>query len=296
VHDPRWKLGSPRDLGAGWDFDDVRDHYVRALYGVDPLALRAVDHERYLALGRAATGEVMTRAFAEWRRAGSVTRGALIWFLRDLRPGAGWGVIDSTGAPKACWYALRRALAPRAIAITDEGTSGLAIHAINDGPHALAARIEVALWRTGDVQVGRGARELDVPAHAARELPAASLFDGWLDLSFAYRFGPPVADVVHATMTIGDALISDAFFFPAGLPATREPDVGLSVELRDGALAITTKRFAQTVEIAGKGVIADDNYFHLAPGQTRVVSVPRGSRGTISALNSERTLRFEVPA
>jgi beta-mannosidase len=291
VHDPRWKLGSPRDLGAGWDFDDVRDHYVRALYGVDPVALRTVDHERYLALGRAATGEVMTRAFAEWRRGGSVTRGALIWFLRDLRPGAGWGVVDSSGAPKPCWYALKRALAPRAIAITDEGTSGLAIHVVNDAPHVLTSRIDIALWR-GDVQVGRGARDVEVPAHGALEIAAASLFEGWLDLSFAYRFGPAAADVMHVAL----ADIGDAFFFPAGLPSTREPDVGLAVDVRDGVLAITTKHFAQTVAIEGKGVIADDNYFHLAPGQTRVVAVPRGSRGTISALNSERTVRFEVPA
>src|SRR6185312_9874785 len=93
VHHPAWKMRSPRDLGAGWDFDDVRDHYVARLFGVDPVNLRVSDHERYLALGRVATGEVMAQAFGEWRRQRSPPRGALIWFLRDLWPGAGWGVI-----------------------------------------------------------------------------------------------------------------------------------------------------------------------------------------------------------
>ncbi len=82
VHHAEWKARAPRDLGAGWDFDDVRDHYVQRLYGIDPTALRVSDHERYLALGRAATGEVMAQTFGEWRRARSVCRGGLVWFLR----------------------------------------------------------------------------------------------------------------------------------------------------------------------------------------------------------------------
>ena len=132
VHHAAWKSRSPRDLGAGWDFDDVRDHYLGLLFGVDPLALRYADHDRYLALGRVATGEVMAQTFGEWRRRRSVTRGGLVWFLRDLWPGAGWGVVDALGTPKAAWHYLRRALAPVALHLSDEGGNGLAVHAVND--------------------------------------------------------------------------------------------------------------------------------------------------------------------
>src|SRR5262249_49186334 len=150
------------------------------------------------------------------RRARSHTRGGLVWFLRDLWPGAGWGVVDAAGAPKAAWYALRRALAPLALAITDEGTNGLALHVVNDGDQPIGGKLEVVLWRAGEVEVGRGTRDLAVPAHAAIELAAAELFDGFLDLSFAYRFGPPVAHVVHARL-LGDFVTPEAFWFPAGL-------------------------------------------------------------------------------
>jgi beta-mannosidase len=55
----------------------------------------------------------------------SACDGALVWFLRDLWEGAGWGVIDALGEPKAAWHALRRVLQPRLLAISDEGTTGL---------------------------------------------------------------------------------------------------------------------------------------------------------------------------
>ncbi len=74
-HDPRWKARVPRDSGPGWDFDDVRDHYTKLLFGVDPVALRYSDPARALALGRVTSGEVMSRTLCEWRRGASSCRG-----------------------------------------------------------------------------------------------------------------------------------------------------------------------------------------------------------------------------
>ena len=136
-HHPRWKARVPRDLGAGWDFEDVRDHYLERLFGVDPLELRYSDHERYLALGRLTSGEVMAAVFAEWRRRRSTCAGGLVWFLRDLWPGAGWGVLDAHGRPKAAYYYLRRALQPVAVFFTDEGLNGLSFHAVNETARCL---------------------------------------------------------------------------------------------------------------------------------------------------------------
>ena len=239
----------------------------------------------------------MAQTFTEWRRARSTCRGGLIWFLRDLQPGAGWGVVDAGGAAKPCWYLLRRALAPIALGITDEGTNGLALHVVNDRPEPLAARLELTLWRSGDVRVGHAQAEVSVPPHGAIELAAAALFDGFYDLSYAYRFGRPVADVVHAQV-ITDVPIAEAFWFPGGWSAAREPDVGLEVSGHASALAIRSRRFAQSVAIDAPGHVASDNYFHLAPGQVRTIALAGTGRlrATISALNSEVGTRFEVPA
>src|SRR4029079_4580499 len=121
-------------------------------------------------------------------------------------------------------------LAPVAVAISDEGVNGLAIHAFNDSPRDVAAAIELALYRNGEVEVIKASRAVSVPAHGALEIPATDFLEGFYDLSFAYRFGPPTADVVHVVLRDGERVVGDAFSFPAGMPAQRELDVGLAAQ------------------------------------------------------------------
>jgi beta-mannosidase len=237
----------------------------------------------------------MERTLLEWRRKRSQCGGALIWFLRDLWPGAGWGLIDASGRPKSAWYGVRRACAPVAVAMSDEGVNGAAVHVINDSPAPLAGTLELTLWRNGETNVGRGSLAIEVAPHDAVEIAAATLFESWLDLTWAYRFGPPVAQVLHATF--GDR---DAFLFPAGLPSSREPNVGLTARATGDVLEITTTRFAQSVTIEAPGYLPDDDCFHLAPGQTRRVRLrkleEKPLRGHVTALNSDATGRIEVVA
>jgi beta-mannosidase len=304
AHHPAWKTRTPRDLGAGWDFDDVRDHYLARLFGVDPVDLRATDHDRYLALGRVVTGEVMAQVFGEWRRARSMSGGGLVWFLRDLWPSAGWGVVDSTGRPKAAYYALKRAFAPIALHISDEGGNGLALHVCNERPEPLRGELELALFRQGEIQVGRASRPLEVGAREVLELPAAACFDGFHDLGYAYRFGPPAQDLVVATLRRASGEVAArAFHFPVGQPSARERDVGLTAESRpdaDGAtLALRARRFAQAIAIDVDGFEPDDAYFHLAPGDEKTVRLRRVSgsgsaRGVVQPLNSETGTRITV--
>ena len=310
VHSAVWHTRAPRDLGAGWDFDDVRDHYVARLFGVDAAALRYGDHERYLELGRIATGEVMAGAFTEWRREGSSTRGALIWFLRDLWHGAGWGVVDAAGAPKPAWHALRRALAPVAIGITDEGGNGLAVQLMNDGPELLDADVELTLVRQGDVLVGAGRRRIEVGPRAARATNAAAFFDSFLDLSYAYRFGPPPHDAVVATLRDASGGVAGrAVHWIGGLPSVRALDVGLtatSLSHADGSATLTvrSRQLAAWVHPEVEGYESADDHFHLLPGEERVVTLRRVGpadsaaskpvRGHVRALNSETAAKVTV--
>ena len=296
VHHPLWKARVPRDLGAGWDFDDVRDHYLKRLYGVEPTALRYAEHGRYMALSRAISCEVMERTFAEWRRVGSRCGGALVWFYRDLWSGAGWGVTAADGTPKAAYYGLRRALAPRAVIISDEGVNGLDVHVLNDRPTELAGRVVLALYSEGRIAL-RGAQiPVRVAAHGGISVPVASALPEFLDLSYAYRFGPPVANVIVATLHgLDDSIISRSFHLPAG-PLLEPTSPGLTAHARsadDGSieLVVTSEQFARTVRVDVPGTIADENYFHLPPGGTQLVRLQRvalamPTQGSVSALNA----------
>ena len=304
--DADWKARAPRDLGADWDFDDVRDHYLQRLYRVEPTALSSADPARYLALSRAVGAEVMAATFGEWRRAGSGCRGALVWFLRDLWAGAGWGVLDDQGVPKAAFHSLRRSLAPIALFISDEGTNGLDLHLVNDPGRELLAHIEVTVHRDDGLVMERATLTQTVAAHGALSLPLAGCFDHFVDLSRAYRFGPAEHALVVATLRdAGGAQLAQAFHFPAGLPSQQAPEIGLSASAtcgEDGAFDVTlaTRRFAQSVHFDVPGFIAQDEHFHLAPGTGRVVRlVPAKTgaalRGHVGALNSLSPVAIAVP-
>ncbi|HEY4117984.1 MAG TPA: hypothetical protein VGM56_09020, partial [Byssovorax sp.] len=304
-HHPRWKARTPRDRGAGWDYDDVRDHYVGELFGVDPMRLRYGDMERYLALGRVAGGELVYATMTEWRRARSTCAGALVWFLRDLWPGASLGLVDSSGSPKAALHYAARAMQPIAIFFSDEGQSGAFVHVVNDRGTPLEAMVDLSLYRDGAAKVASSEARVRVEAHAAIELSCEQILGRFADTTYAYRFGPPSFDVAHARLTSASGgALGEGFFLPLGLARDRLPDVGLEARAAprgDGAYVLTvrTRDFAQAVAIDAGAFDPSDDHFHLAPGASREIllsPLAAGSRpsGSVSALNARAAARIVV--
>jgi beta-mannosidase len=299
VHHPRWKAGVPRDAGSGWDFDDVRDHYLRTLFGVDPEELRRCDHERYLELSRAVSGEAMAAVFGEWRRAGSPCGGGLVLWLRDLAPGAGWGLVSHSGQPKCALGHLRRAFAPTAVWLTDEGLGGVGVHVANDGPESLRARLRVALYKDLEQQVGEAVEELDLGPHSSLSRDLEAMLGRFVDASWSYRFGPAAQDAIVASLEPlgeeGAEPISQSVHFPAGRPLRREPAdlLGFEAGLLPGAdggalLRARSSRLVYGLRIAAPGLEPDDDAFSLEPGRQRTVDLglkgAGASIGPISAL------------
>jgi beta-mannosidase len=296
--------GVPRDAGADWDFEDVRDHYLALVFGVDPVSLRSAEPDRYLELSRTVSGEVMAEVLGEWRRAGSPCQGALMLWLRDLAPGAGWGVLDHRGEPKVAFAHVARALAPVAVWSTDEGLGGIDVHVANDRPDALAARLRVALYRGFEQLAGEAVADVELEAHGALTRNVESLLGRFVDVSWAYRFGPPAQDLIVVSLeTPTGELLSQTFRFPAGRPLTREPasELGLEAVIErtpEGmVLRVTSRRFAYGVRVAVDGWVASDEAFGVEPGHERRLALrptagaaePAG--GTLRAINLRGSVR-----
>jgi beta-mannosidase len=311
LHDPAWKAGVPRDRGADWDFEDIRDHYLALLYGVDPAALRRDDSSRYLALSRAVSGEVMAEVFGEWRRAASPSGGGLVLWWRDVVPGAGWGLVDRGGRPKAAFHHLRRALAPVAVWTTDEGLGGVAVHVANDAPVALAGRLRVALYRDLEVPVGAGELPLDVPPHGAAERDVETVIGHFVDASRAYRFGPPAQDLIVVTLEAidGDTTrpIAQSFRFPVGRPAdaASAQELGLRAAVvattpERVTLEIASRRLAHGVRIEVDGFVPEDDALSIEPGHARRIDLRPARPGTpfeggrLTAVNLAGSLQIDA--
>ena len=312
VHDPRWKAGVPRDVGSGWDFDDVRDFYLGELFGVDAGEMRRVDNDRYLELSRAVSGEVMAAVFGEWRRGASTCGGGLVLWLRDLVPGAGWGILDHRGLPKVAYHHLRRALAPVAVWMTDEGLGGVMVHVANDTSQPLAARLRVAMYQDRERLVAEAHEDLMVAGHSGADRNVESLIGRFVDAGWAYRFGEAAQDTIVVRLErereAGIELLGHAVHFPAGWPLETESAAALGLDARavrasagTVQLFVSSRRVAYGVRIHAPGFVPVDDAFSIEPGVARsVVLRPEDDHaafagGDLTALNLQGSVTIALP-
>jgi beta-mannosidase len=306
-HHPAWKAAVPRDNGSSWDFEDVRDHYVHALFGEDAREVRWSDPERYLDLGRAAVCEAFASTLGYWRRPDSRCDGALTLALRDLEPGPGWGVLDWNGDPKAPWFVLRRSAKPIALLVTDDGMDGLRLDAINETAEPVVGEIRFrAHSRSGVVPVDV-ALPVKVEAHSSLTWSVDSLVGRFTDLTHVFRFGARTYDAVTVTLEGEDGEMVDEVVHLLGSSARPlERSVGLVATARtvgddEWVVDVTTDAAAQYVALELQGFEPEDSWFHLAPNGRRTVHLRRTGQATkvigrVRALNSHTSVAVTPPS
>jgi beta-mannosidase len=121
-------------------------------------------------------------------------------------------------------------------------------------------------------------------------LSADAAFEGFRDLTYAYRFGPQTYDVIAATVRDDAGIELARVVHPVGGPARPVvASIGLAAALDGDVLTVSTERFAQHVVVEGGD--PDDSWFHLAPGATQRIVLRDPSRVEVRALNTTEVAR-----
>ena len=235
--------------------------------GEDPLAVRSVDPERYLELGRLAIAEAMLQCFVFWRQTNSRCSGALVLAGKDLRPGAGWGLMDVDGGSKVALEALRRVWAPVAVVLSNAGLSGVRIDVYNDTPDSLAGELVLVATNFLGQRTVEARRAVSIPGRSSLTFFDSYLSGVFRDLSNSFRFGQPTADGIEAVVEFvgSPQMVRDALIINprpgqanSGIPALVYPS-----DETDWSPEMSSDVALRYVSIDAPGWIPSDNFFHL---------------------------------
>lgn len=298
-----WKRGVPRDGGCSWDFDDVRDYYLEQLYRLDAYRLRSYEPERYLEISRRVPGDVMAACFNEWRQSDNICSGALTWFLKDLWPSAGYGLIDSLGQPKASYYTLARACQPLSVNVADRGMDGLQASLSNDRLSALEGVLQVSLLTREGLVLITAEQVFELAANSQQRVSLDAVLGQFWDTNYQHRFGPAKHQLVACQLLTQGELVSESYYYPLGWDLGINPNADLQSEVLEFddyyQLTLTAESLLQSVRIEIKGAVALDNYFNLLPGQSKVIKIIKQAqtkrfRGFASALNMGQEVKLKL--
>lgn len=301
-----WTSRIPRDLGAGWDFDTIRDFYLEDLFKVDARSLRRENVDLFMRLSKIITGEVISQVFQYWRSHHSQCHGGIVWFNRDFWPCAGFGIIDSNNQAKAAYYQLKQVWNNIQIIVTNQGLDGASITAINESESSFEGQIEVELIKDNCITIAKDKQVISLSKHQQQQFDVDAILGRFYDSGYAYRFGVAQFDIlVCRLLDVENKVCSESFLFPESfmLPIVTSPKIDTSIKIIDELtieLSIKSEHFLQYVNIDIKNYISLDNYFHLSPSYEKTILLKKNNidkkniRGTIQAINLSAPIKIKV--
>jgi beta-mannosidase len=186
--------------------------------------------------------------------------GNTIWRLNDSWPIIYWSAIDYYLEPKIPYYFLRRSYSPVLVCF-EQTPDRIAVWVVNDSPKAVSGKLVLQSMRF-DGKI-RGKLSADVTVGAGKSQRCLDATD----------LGPINLRGEFLQATFGDQNVT---YLLMGERYLHLPKPGLSVERVGGKIKISAKSFARqvTLEAAGvTGAVFEDNFFDMAPGQSRTITV-----------------------
>jgi beta-mannosidase len=234
--------------------------------------------------------EALKYGVEHYRRRKGRNWGTLFWQLNDCWPVQSWAVIDSTGIPKAAYFACKKFYAPVLLSLVRDGES-VEAHLVNDGLTPLAGEIKFTVVTLNGETLSEETAQTGIDANAASLAATFSLTEA---------LGRETDVYAYARFTAADGTIAENFLLgcePKEL-ATAAP--GLTLTVTEGgthlALTVTAQKFAPYVWIrrTDNGPLPGlaDNFFHVQPGETKTLTITKAAGlETADALRGLLTVR-----
>lgn len=245
------------------------------------LFLMPADFDAWVYQSQVLQAEAIRAGAEALRRAHPASTGSLYWQLNDNWPTLSKSSLDYYGRWKALHYFARRFYAPVLASALVRGTT-VALWGVNDGLHDLPATLEWRLGRFDGSEVTRGAQPVRLPANSSSRLLALDLAEALAEPAgeSTYRndsFANAASHYLHFRLAQDGRELSSGVVFFAPPKYLRLQDPGLKLTLTPGAkqVEVSAQGFAAFVELGVRRGYArfSDNYFHLRPGESRVLQV-----------------------
>ncbi len=203
--------------------------------------------------------------------------GNMVWRLNDSWPIIYWSIIDYYLEPKIAYYYLRRSYDPILVSF-EQTRDEIFVWVVNDSPVTVSGDLTVKRRTFQGDTLGERTERVDVaPGEAKRCFSTTEL-------------GPIVKrreflQAEYAQRVISQLLSAERYLH---LPAA-----GLSAQWEDGKISVSSRAFARQVNFVAEGAtgaVFEDNFFDLAPGQTREIRMLHSADAEqiiVDSLNSD---------
>lgn len=264
------------------DFHNKADGHERriATYLVENFRT-TTDLEKFIHLTQLSQAEALMYGYRGWRQQWGQKRhcgGALVWQLNDCWPVTSWAIVDYFQRKKPAYYAMRRVLAPVAVAVKRAHHDWSVVHA------RPAKTSDYECWVSSS-------RTEDVIATV--ELRCVSIGSGKdirskivkKDVSIAANGTTPVLTgtidnetqephVLAARIWIDGELVSRDTDWPQPLKYLNMDDRGVQVVQTGDRIRVTAQRPTKGLVFEEReGVLVDDSALDVVPGDEQSVHV-----------------------
>lgn len=203
-----------------------------------------------------------------WRRNRGRCMGSIYWQLNDNWPVASWSSIDYYGRWKALHYAVKRAYDNILLSIDGDEKNAL-IHLSNESGELTGGELTIKLYSLDGKLLYEQKKTVQVEGRSSSEVYN-------FDLDEKYETGSVVLSAVY-TSKREESYEAVHFFNIYKYLELEEPNISYTAkELNDSEVELTFEcsRPAAFVEIDTDGCESkySDNYFHLFPGDSKIVT------------------------